>query len=207
MQVKICGITRPQDALAAVEAGADAIGLVFYANSKRAVTIAQAQEICALVPPLTQIVGLFVDASREDIAQTLAAVPLTLLQFHGNESPAACEQWQRPYLRALNPTVSTDVEVLTAPYIHARGFLLDSVHEGAFGGTGKTFDWQLFPRNCSRPLILAGGLSVENIGEAVRQCRPSAIDVSSGVESSPGIKDAAKMNAFVNAVRKAAKEG
>ena len=207
MQIKICGITRPQDALAAVEAGADAIGLVFYAKSKRAVTIAQAQEICAWVPPLTQIVGLFVDASANDIEQIIATVPLTLLQFHGHESPADCEQWQRPYLRALNPVVGSDFEALTAPYARARGFLLDSVHEGAFGGTGKTFDWQLFPSSCSRPLILAGGLSVENVDQAVRHCRPSAIDVSSGVESSPGIKDAAKMNAFVNAVRKAAKEG
>ena len=193
MQIKICGITRPEDALAAFAAGADAIGLVFFANSKRAVSIAQAKAICEVLPPLAQIV--------------LSAVPLTLLQFHGNESPADCELWQRPYLRALDPVAGSDLNTLMAPYTDARGFLLDSVHEGAFGGTGKTFDWQLFPTNCSRPLILAGGLSPDNVAQAIRQCRPSAVDVSSGVESSPGVKDVAKMTAFVDAVRKIAKEG
>ena len=206
MQIKICGITRPEDALAAFAAGADAIGLVFFAKSKRAVSIAKAKAICEVLPPLAQIVGLFVDASQQDIERVLSAVPLTLLQFHGNESPADCELWQRPYLRALDPVAGSDLNTLMAPYTDARGFLLDSVHEGAFGGTGKTFDWQLFPTNCSRPLILAGGLSPDNVAQAIRQCRPSAVDVSSGVESSPGVKDVAKMTAFVDAVRKIAKE-
>ncbi len=207
MQIKICGITRPEDAIAAVTAGADAIGLVFYTKSKRAVTIAQATDICKVLPPLTQVVGLFVDAREQDIEQVLNALPLTLLQFHGNESAADCEVWERPYLRALNPAAGSDLNMLMAPYTRARGFLLDSVHEGAFGGTGETFDWQLFPSQCSRPLILAGGLSPENVDQAIRQCRPSAVDVSSGVESSPGVKDVVKMKAFVDAVRNTMKDG
>lgn len=200
---KICGITRIEDALAAVDAGADAIGLVFYAKSPRAVSVQQARTIIAALPPFVTTVGLFVDASRCELGEILDAVPLDLLQFHGDETPAACDGFHRPYIKALRVKPGDDIAAQVALYKNASGVLLDTYVPGIPGGTGEAFDWSLVPAQLSKPVILAGGLTVENVAQAITQVRPYAVDVSGGVESAKGIKDAAKINAFMQAVRRA----
>lgn len=197
---KICGITRIEDALIAAEAGADAIGLVFYAKSPRAVSIQQARDIVAALPAFVTTVGLFVNASREELNDVLAGVALDLLQFHGDESPAECESYQRPYIKALRVKPGDDIAQLAAPYAKARGILLDTYVPGVPGGTGAAFDWSLVPRGLPQPVILAGGLSAANVQAAIEQVRPYAVDVSGGVEAGKGIKDAAKIRAFMQAV-------
>lgn len=198
---KICGITRIEDALAAVEAGADAIGLVFYAKSPRAVTVQQARSIIAALPPFVTTVGLFVNASRCELGEILDAVPLDLLQFHGDESPADCDGYHRPYIKALRVKAGDDIAGLCATYAKARGILLDTYVEGVPGGTGEAFDWSLVPQGLSKPIILAGGLTAQNVARAIAQVRPYAVDVSGGVEQGKGIKDQAKIRAFMQAVR------
>ncbi|TRO22699.1 phosphoribosylanthranilate isomerase [Ectopseudomonas mendocina] len=200
---KICGITRIEDALAAVEAGADAIGLVFYGKSPRAVGVEQAAAILQALPPFVTTVGLFVDMPRDQLQQLLQRLPLDLLQFHGDESPADCEGHGRPYIKALRVRPGEDVAAAMAPYSGARGILLDTFVEGVPGGTGASFDWSLVPENATKPIILAGGLDADNVAAAIRQVRPYAVDVSGGVEASKGIKDAGKIRAFVQAVRDA----
>ena len=197
---KICGITRIEDALIAAEAGADAIGLVFYAKSPRAVSIQPARDIVAALPAFVTTVGLFVNASREELNDVLAGVALDLLQFHGDESPAECESYQRPYIKALRVKPGDDIAQLAAPYAKARGILLDTYVPGVPGGTGAAFDWSLVPSGLSLPVILAGGLSAANVQAAIEQVRPYAVDVSGGVEADKGIKDAAKIRAFMQAV-------
>lgn len=197
---KICGITRIEDALIAAEAGADAIGLVFYAKSPRAVSIQQARDIVAALPAFVTTVGLFVNASREELNDVLAGVALDLLQFHGDESPAECESYQRPYIKALRVKPCDDIAQLAAPYAKARGILLDAYVPGVPGGTGAAFDWSLVPSGLLQPVILAGGLSAANVQAAIEQVRPYAVDVSGGVEAGKGIKDAAKIRAFMQAV-------
>lgn len=197
---KICGITRIEDALIAAEAGADAIGLVFYAKSPRAVSIQQARDIVAALPAFVTTVGLFVNASREELSDVLAGVALDLLQFHGDETPAECECYQRPYIKALRVKPGDDIAQLAAPYAKARGILLDTYVPGIPGGTGAAFDWSLVPRDLPQPVILAGGLSAGNVQAAIEQVRPYAVDVSGGVEADKGIKDAAKIRAFMQAV-------
>ena len=197
---KICGITRIEDALIAAEAGADAIGLVFYAKSPRAVSIQQARDIVAALPAFVTTVGLFVNASREELNDVLAGVALDLLQFHGDESPAECESYQRPYIKALRVKPGDDITQLAAPYAKARGILLDTYVPGVPGGTGAAFDWSLVPSGLPQPVILAGGLSAANVRAAIEQVRPYAVDVSGGVEAGKGIKDAAKIRAFMQAV-------
>lgn len=198
---KICGITRVEDALAAVDAGADAIGLVFYARSPRAVSVEQAVAIVEALPPFVTSVGLFVNMPRDQIQALLQRVPLDLLQFHGDESPADCEGYGRPYIKALRVRPDEDLSVTMAPYAGARGILLDTFVEGVPGGTGAAFDWSLVPQGVAKPIILAGGLEASNVAAAIRQVRPYAVDVSGGVEASKGIKDANKIRAFVQAVR------
>lgn len=198
---KICGITRVEDALAAVEAGADAIGLVFYAKSPRAVSIEQAKAIVAALPPFVTSVGLFVDMPRETLQAVLREVPLDLLQFHGDESPADCEGFARPYIKALRVRADQDVARMMAPYSGACGILLDTFVEGVPGGTGAAFDWSLVPREAGKPIILAGGLTPDNVAQAIAQVRPYAVDVSGGVEAAKGIKDAGKVKAFLQAVQ------
>lgn len=198
---KICGITRVEDALAAVEAGADAIGLVFYAKSPRAVNIEQAKAIVAALPPFVTSVGLFVDMPRETLQALLREVPLDLLQFHGDESPADCEGFARPYIKALRVRADQDVARMMAPYSGACGILLDTFVEGVPGGTGAAFDWSLVPREAGKPIILAGGLTPDNVAQAIAQVRPYAVDVSGGVEAAKGIKDAGKVKAFLQAVQ------
>lgn len=199
VRIKICGITRIEDALVAVEAGADALGLVFYANSPRAVTIEQAQAIVAALPPFVLSVGLFVNASRSEINEVLAAVPLSLLQFHGDESVADCEGYQRPYLKALRVHAGMDVLAAVGSYPSAAGVLLDTYVHGVPGGTGEAFDWSLVPADLPRPVVLAGGLTAQNVKSAIAATAPYAVDVSGGVEVSKGIKDAAKVRAFIQA--------
>ena len=198
---KICGITRVEDALAVVEAGADAIGLVFYGKSPRVVSIEQAAAILCALPPFVTSVGLFVNMPRDELQQLLQRLPLDLLQFHGDESPADCEGHGRPYIKALRVRPGEDVSAAMAPYTGARGILLDTFVEGVPGGTGASFDWSLVPQDSGRPIVLAGGLDADNVAAAIRQVRPYAVDVSGGVEASKGIKDAGKIRAFVQAVR------
>jgi len=200
---KICGITRIEDALAAAEAGADAIGLVFYEKSPRAVDVRQARAILAALPPFVTSVGLFVDASRCFIGEVLDAVPLDLLQFHGEETPEQCEGHGRPWFKALRVRPGEDIRAQALRYQGARAILLDAYVPGVQGGTGERFDWSLVPADLPRPLILAGGLTPENVGEAIGSVRPYAVDVSGGVEAAKGIKDAAKMAAFLRGVRQA----
>ncbi|MBA1229068.1 phosphoribosylanthranilate isomerase [Pseudomonas viridiflava] len=197
---KICGITRIEDALAAVEAGADAIGLVFYAKSPRAVTVQQARAIIAALPPFITTVGLFVNASRCELNETLDAVALDLLQFHGDETPEECDGYHRPYIKALRVKAGDDIEKACQAYRNARGILLDTYVEGVPGGTGETFDWALIPNELSKPVILAGGLTSANVAQAIAQVKPYAVDVSGGVEQSKGIKDREKILAFMSAV-------
>ncbi|MDP9511220.1 phosphoribosylanthranilate isomerase [Pseudomonas idahonensis] len=199
---KICGITRIEDALAAVAAGADAIGLVFYAKSPRAVSVQQARAIIAALPPFVTTVGLFVNASRCELGEILDAVPLDLLQFHGDESAADCEGYHRPYIKALRVKAGDDVAAACLAYPRASGILLDTYVEGVPGGTGEAFDWSLVPQGLSKPIILAGGLSAQNVAEAIARVRPYAVDVSGGVEQSKGIKDPARIQAFMQAVRR-----
>ncbi|MDH1056164.1 phosphoribosylanthranilate isomerase [Aquipseudomonas alcaligenes] len=201
VRVKICGITRVEDALAAAAAGADAIGLVFYAKSPRAVDVEQARAILAALPPFVTTVGLFVDAERSELERILASVPLDLLQFHGDESVQQCEAFGRPYIKALRVKAGDDIAAQVARYPSAQGILLDAYVEGVPGGTGEAFDWSLIPQALSKPLILAGGLRPDNVAEAVSRVRPYAVDVSGGVEASKGVKDVEKVGAFIRAAR------
>lgn len=198
---KICGITRIEDALAAVEAGADAIGLVFYAKSPRAVSVQQARAIIAALPPFITTVGLFVNASRCELNETLDAVALDMLQFHGDETPEECDGYHRPYIKALRVKAGDDIEQVCRAYRNARGILLDTYVEGVPGGTGETFDWALIPNELSKPVILAGGLTSANVAQAIAQVKPYAVDVSGGVEKGKGIKDREKILAFMSAVQ------
>jgi len=202
-RVKICGITRVQDALAAVRLGADAIGLVFYANSPRHVAPQQAREISGALPPFVTSVGLFVNPAPEEVGVVLQAVHLDLLQFHGEEPPEFCRQFRVPYLKAVRVKPGLDLVQYAASYSDARGLLLDAFVEGAHGGTGQSFDWGLIPSGLPLPVVLSGGLDEANVAGAIRQVRPWAVDVSSGVESAKGIKDAARMAAFMQGVRDA----
>ena len=202
-RVKICGITSAKDAHEAVKQGADAIGLVFYANSPRNVSAAQAAEIIARLPAFVTVVGLFVDAEASFIQAVLSQVPLDLLQFHGDESPAVCRQFSRPYMKAIRVKSETNLVQYSTDYADAKALLLDAFAEGVPGGTGLVFDWSLIPHNLPLPIILAGGLNAENVGSAIEQVRPYAVDVSGGVEASKGIKDAAKIAAFMRGVRNA----
>ncbi len=198
---KICGITRVEDALVAAEAGADAIGLVFYDRSPRAVSVQQARAIIAALPPFVTTVGLFVNASRCEIGEILDAVPLDLLQFHGDETSAQCEGHGRPYIKALRVRPGEDIAACCAEYNQASGILLDTYVPGVPGGTGEVFDWSLVPADLGKPVILAGGLTADNVRAAIAQVSPYAVDVSGGVEASKGVKDAEKIRAFIREVR------
>jgi phosphoribosylanthranilate isomerase len=200
---KICGITRPEDALAAARAGAHAIGLMFYAKSPRHVTPARAAEIIRVLPPFVTTVGVFVDASAEEVRAALAEAPVGLLQFHGDETPEFCRQFKRPYVKAVRMKPGVDLLQYARDYHDAKALLLDNYVEGLHGGSGVAFDWSLIPRGLPLPVILSGGLTPENVMEAVRSVRPGAVDVSSGVESAKGVKDAQKIAAFIRGVRNA----
>lgn len=203
-RVKICGITRAEDALAAVEHGCDAIGLVFYRPSPRNVDWQQAEEIAAALPPFVSIVGLFVDAAPSEIEAVLAKVRLDLLQFHGDEAPEACRLYGVPYMKAVRVKNDTNLLQYATQYHDTRALLLDAYLPGVAGGTGQVFDWGLIPRQLPVPVVLAGGLNPDNVTEAIRLVRPYAVDVSGGVEQTKGIKDAGKIAAFMQGVKNAA---
>ncbi|MCZ6830014.1 MAG: phosphoribosylanthranilate isomerase [Gammaproteobacteria bacterium] len=202
-RIKICGITRESDALAAAFAGADAIGLVFYAPSPRGVTIEAAQRIVAKLPAFVSVVGLFVDAERAVVDRVCAALPLDLLQFHGAESEAYCRSFGRPYIKAIQVAAATDITAILDTYASARSVLLDTWREGMPGGTGTSFDWNAVPQNAGSRIVLAGGLNPENVGAAIAQTCAYGVDVSGGVESAPGHKSAEKIRAFIQAVQRA----
>ena len=198
VRVKICGITRLEDALHAVNAGADALGFVFYDKSPRHVSASQAAAICTALPPFITRVGLFVDAPADFVKNVLQAVSLDLLQFHGDETPAYCAQFGKSYIKAVRVQATTNLLKYAADFDGACGLLLDAYVSGVPGGTGESFDWKLIPKNFPRPIVLSGGLTPGNVATAVEQTRPWAVDVSSGVESSQGIKDPQKVAQFIS---------
>lgn len=203
--IKICGLTRKEDLLNAIDAGADAVGLVFYKPSPRYVNLAKARELARWVPPNVCMVGLFVNATPEEVRTVLNAVPLDLLQFHGDESFETedyCKQFGCPYLKAARMAPGLDLLEYASRYPSAQALLLDAFVEG-YGGGGKTFDWSLIPKSLPLPIVLSGGLNPDNVTEAVRVVHPAGVDVSSGVEQSKGIKDSAKITAFIAGVREA----
>jgi len=201
-RIKICGITRLEDARAAAQAGADAIGLVFYPRSPRFLSLEWARELRNELPPFVMPVALFVNPAAAEVYTVLERVRPAMLQFHGEESPAFCAQFGVPYLKACRVRPGVDLLEYLRPFSGAAGWLLDS-HVEEYGGVGESFDWSLVPAERSHPLVLSGGLMRENVAEAIRCVRPWAVDVSSGVESAKGIKDAARIAAFITEVRNA----
>lgn len=201
-RIKFCGITRPEDAACAARLGADAIGLVFYPPSARAVTPEQARNVIGDLPAFTSIVGLFLDPSREEVERVLDVLPIDLLQFHGSEPAEFCELFNRPYIKALPMADAIDLDAAGQTYRRASALLLDAHSRGETGGQGKTFAWRR--AELLRPVVLAGGLAPDNVGHAIEIVRPWAVDVSTGVETSPGVKDHALMAAFVEEVNRAA---
>lgn len=201
--VKICGITRIEDALAAARCGAHAIGLVFYRPSPRYVAPDRARDIIRALPPFVTAVGLFVDAPAQEVRAVLAQAPVSLLQFHGAESPAFCRQFRLPYMKGVRVKAEVNLLQYAHDYHDAQALLLDALVDGAHGGTGTTFDWSLVPGTLRLPIVLSGGLTADNVAEAIRAVHPWAVDVSSGVEAEKGIKDVAKIAAFISGVRNA----
>jgi phosphoribosylanthranilate isomerase len=201
--VKICGITRIEDALAAARCGAHAIGLVFFRPSPRYVAPDRARDIIRALPPFVTPVGLFVDAPAQEVRAVLAQAPVSLLQFHGAESPAFCRQFRLPYMKGVRVKAGVDLLQYALDYHDAKALLLDAFVDAARGGTGTTFDWSLVPGTLRLPIVLSGGLTADNVAEAIRAVHPWAVDVSSGVEAEKGIKDAAKIAAFMSGVRDA----
>jgi phosphoribosylanthranilate isomerase len=203
VRVKICGITRVQDLHAACAAGADALGFVFYEKSPRHVSLEIAADLVRALPPFVQSVGLFVNAEPAFIERVLQTVPLDLLQFHGDETPAECVRFGRPYIKAVRVNRDTDLLKCAADFDAARGLLLDAFVPGVPGGTGERFDWSLISPDLLKPVILSGGLTPDNIADAVQRVHPWAVDVSSGVEASKGIKDAHKIAQFIAKAKEA----
>ena len=201
-RIKICGITRAEDARAAAQAGADAVGLVFYPASPRFLSLEWARQLATELPPFVSTVALFVNPAAAEVYTVLDRVRPSLLQFHGDEDPVFCAQFGVPYIKACRVKPGVDLLEYLRPYAGAAGWLLDS-HVEEYGGVGESFDWSLVPTERTRPLVLSGGLTRKNVGEAIRRVRPWAVDVSSGVESSKGIKDAARIAAFIAEVRNA----
>jgi len=199
-RVKICGITRLEDAIAAIHAGADALGFVFYAPSPRAVSVAQVQAIVSVLPPFVSKVGLFVNASADDVRQVIAATGLDCLQFHGDEAEDYCAQFNLPYYKAIRVKPGLNLIQCELDFASAVALLLDTYSEKAVGGTGEAFDWSLIPANMQKPLILAGGLNPDNVAKAVSSVQPYALDVSGGVEVEKGIKSSIKIAAFMQQV-------
>ncbi|MEW4982383.1 MAG: phosphoribosylanthranilate isomerase [Cycloclasticus sp.] len=202
-RVKICGITQVDDALAAIDAGADALGFVFYEGSPRFVDIHSTKLIFEKLPPFINKVGLFVNANYDYISHVLDALPLDILQFHGDEDEAFCRSFNRPYLKAIRMRDTTDLSDMAEIYSSASGLLLDAFDSTQYGGTGQTFNWDLLPKRCNLPIVLAGGLTVHNIYDAVKNTNPYAVDVSSGVEKSKGVKDHQLINKFMHEVKRA----
>ena len=201
-RIKICGITRESDLAAAVESGADAVGFVFYPKSPRLVSVERAAELARALPPFVTPVGLFVNAAEHELKAACNAIPQLLLQFHGDETPAQCDAFGRPYLKAARMAPDFDLLTFASQFAGARALLLDAFVEG-YGGGGKVFDWSQIPSNVPHPVVLSGGLNPANVIDGILQVRPWAVDVSSGVESAKGIKDAQAIRRFCDAVREA----
>ena len=202
-RIKFCGLTTPSDARAAAAAGADAIGLVFYPPSPRHLDLDRARAIALATPPFVTRVALFVDPTPETVLQVTSAVPIEVLQFHGAETADFCGQFGKPYLKAMRVHPGLDLIESLSQYGSAAGWLLDAYVADRVGGTGRGFDWSLIPAELARPLVLSGGLESANVAAALQAVRPWAVDVSSGIERAPGIKDHAKMHRFARAVRAA----
>ncbi len=200
VRVKICGITRVEDALSAVEKGADAIGLVFYEPSPRNVQIAKAAEIANKIPAFVTVVGLFVNAAPDFVRNVISQVKLDLLQFHGDETPQECESYGLPFIKAIRVKSDTNLIQCAKDFSASKALLLDTYTDGVAGGTGHVFDWSLIPAGLEKPVILAGGLNARNVAQAISQVKPYAVDVSGGVEIKKGIKDAAKIATFMQQV-------
>ncbi len=200
-RVKICGITRLEDAMTAIDAGADALGFVFYPPSPRDISVAQAREIVAQLPPFVTTVALFVNADRGTIAEVVQQVKIDLLQFHGNECPDYCAEHGRPWIKAIRMKDDVDLLQLNRAYHGASALLLDAYKPGVPGGTGDSFDWERIPEEMARRIVLAGGLNAENVAIAIRKVHPYAVDVSGGVEAGKGIKDQEKIQQFMRGVR------
>ena len=199
-RVKICGITRAEHARVAAGAGADAIGLNFYEPSPRFVTRAQAQAVCEALPPMVSIVGVFVNPAPREVEDVVGALPVDLVQFHGDEAPEVCAGSGKPYVKAVRVRTRDDIVAAAVRYPDARALLLDTHHDALWGGTGVSFDWNVVPDDVDHPIVLAGGLTPENVASAIRVVRPFAVDVSGGVESAPGEKDPERMERFVKEV-------
>jgi phosphoribosylanthranilate isomerase len=202
-RVKICGITSPEDALIAVANGADAIGLVFWQPSPRSVSLQQAKAICSQLPAFVSVVGLVVDADDALITDILRSVSIDVLQFHGNETPEQCLRYGHPFIKAIRMRPELDISAEIASFSMASSILLDAYQKGVPGGTGERFDWQRIPADYRSEIILAGGLTADNVTDAIATVRPYAVDVSGGVEASHGVKDSLKIEAFFEGVRQA----
>jgi phosphoribosylanthranilate isomerase len=198
VRVKMCGMTRKEDILHAIAVGVDAIGLIFYSKSPRCVSIETAAYLLKNVPAFVDAVAVFVNPDALFVTQLLDCLPIQLLQFHGDESPEFCAQFNRPYIKAVHPTSVTQIQKAALNYTDACALLLDTPSATSFGGSGQCFDWRVVPRQLDKPIILAGGLQCTNIQDAVLECKPYAIDVCSGIEASPGIKDHEKMTRLMN---------
>lgn len=201
IRTKICGITNIEDALCAAENGADAIGLVFFAKSPRCVSLETAQKIVAKLPPFVSVVGLFVNQNIDEIQHIINSVPVDYLQFHGDEDETFCQQFNRPYIKAVRVQNSNDIQAALNSFKTARALLFDAYHPQEYGGTGDSFDWDMLPENINRPWILAGGLTLGNVQSAIKQSNAQAIDLSSGVEIRKGIKDHSKIKALMQKIR------
>ncbi|HYA46599.1 MAG TPA: phosphoribosylanthranilate isomerase [Burkholderiales bacterium] len=200
-RVKICGITRLEDARDAVVHGADAIGLVFYGPSPRCISLARARDIARQMPPFVATVAVFVNPRRDEVEEVISECGVALLQFHGDEAPDFCASFSRPYIKAARIRPGLDLIKYLSPYMDAKAWMLDAFHGDLWGGTGGAFDWSVVPDNMGKPIVLSGGLRADNVSGAIRQVRPYAVDVSTGVEMSKGVKDAAKIAAFIGAVK------
>lgn len=207
IRIKICGLREPADAIVAAQGGAAAIGLVFHAASPRSVEPDAARQIVRVLPPFVTSVGLFMNAGADAVRRVLAEVPLAVLQFHGEEEAAFCEQFGLPYLKAIAMGEGGDPAAAMRGHPQALGFLLDGHAPGQMGGSGRSFAWDAIPRDLPRPWLLAGGLRPENVGKALQIVQPYGVDVSSGVESHPGVKDPERIRAFIQAVRKVERDG
>lgn len=201
IRTKICGITRPEDALFAAKLGVDALGFVFFSGSKRCVGVEQAQNIIRLLPPFVSVVALFVNENTQKINEILTKLPIDVLQFHGDESPDFCQQFHRPYIKAIRVQNPDDIQAAQHTYRQAKALLFDSFKIDEYGGTGHAFDWTMLPENLNQSWILSGGLNANNLLSALSTTKAPAVDVSSGVESAPGIKDREKMAQFLNLCR------
>jgi phosphoribosylanthranilate isomerase len=199
-RVKICGFTQAKDAVAAANLGVDAIGLVFYPPSPRHVSIEQAKVIVDALPAFVTVVALFVDEQESQIREVLSHVAIDCIQFHGDESAAQCRVYNKPYMKAIRMKPGLDIIEIARQYYDAAALLLDAYHPGIKGGSGSQFDWDLIPEQCPLPVILAGGLQVDNARQAIKSVKPYALDVSSGVEAEKGVKDVAKMTAFIQQI-------